>query len=116
MFARAAARRATRLPLNARSVSTTSSDGLLTARRTLTASIALVSGTLFAAYYLDSRSALHRYVITPIMRHTLDPETAHKLAVKVLRTGWGPQDRGTDDVRLETKVCQCQRIPFLRGD
>lgn len=114
MFARAAARRASRLPLQTRSVSTTSNDGLLTARRTLTASIAVVSGTLFAAYYFDSRSALHRYVITPTMRHTLDPETAHKLAVKVLRTGWGPRDRGTDDVRLETEVCQGQRIHCLR--
>ncbi len=38
------------------------------------------------------------------MRHTLDPETAHKFAVKVLRTGWGPRDKGTDDARLETEV------------
>lgn len=107
MFARAAARRAARLPLNSRSVSTTSNDGLLTARRTLAASIVLASGTLFAAYYFDSRSAIHRYVVTPILRHALDPETAHKVAVKVLRTGWGPRDRGTDDVRLETEVCCC---------
>lgn len=55
-------------------------------------------------YYLDSRAAIHRYLITPIIRHALDPETGHKLAVSVLESGLGPRDMLTDDERLKTEV------------
>lgn len=55
-------------------------------------------------YYLDSRAAVHRYLITPILRHALDPETGHKLAVSVLESGLGPRDMLSDDERLTTEV------------
>ena len=55
-------------------------------------------------YYLDSRAAVHRYLITPIIRHALDPETGHKLAVNVLESGLGPRDMLPDDERLKTEV------------
>jgi dihydroorotate dehydrogenase len=55
-------------------------------------------------YYLDSRAAVHRYLITPIIRHTFDPETGHKLAVSVLESGLGPRDMLTDNERLKTEV------------
>lgn len=68
-------------------------------------------GTLFAltaavgvVYYVDSRSAIHRYLITPLIRNVLDPESAHKLAVSVLENGLGPRDMLIDDERLETEV------------
>ncbi|KAF8826079.1 hypothetical protein HHX47_DHR6000417 [Lentinula edodes] len=62
---------------------------------------ALVLSTgLFAVYYFDARSALHRYVIMPVLRQTLDAETSHKIAVKVLRSGLGPKDPVTDDEHL----------------
>ena len=57
-----------------------------------------------AVYYLDSRAAVHRYFITPFIRHALDPETGHKLAVSVLESGLGPRDMLPDDERLETEV------------
>jgi hypothetical protein len=57
-----------------------------------------------AVYYLDSRSAVHRYLITPFIRHALDPETGHKLAVSVLESGLGPWDMLPDDERLKTEV------------
>ncbi|KAI0690219.1 dihydroorotate dehydrogenase [Cytidiella melzeri] len=63
----------------------------------LYATIFVVSTGLFTAYYLDSRSAIHRYVLNPIVRYTLDPEEGHKLAVKVLRSGFGPRDTQKDD-------------------
>jgi dihydroorotate dehydrogenase len=68
-------------------------------------------GTLFAltavvgvVYYVDSRAAIHRYLITPLIRNALDPESAHKLAVSVLENGLGPRDMLPDDERLETEV------------
>ncbi|KAJ4470450.1 Dihydroorotate dehydrogenase-domain-containing protein [Lentinula aciculospora] len=62
---------------------------------------ALVLSTgLFAVYYFDARSALHRYVIMPVLRQTLDAETSHKIAVKVLRSGLGPKDPVSDDGKL----------------
>lgn len=63
-----------------------------------------LSTGLFAVYYFDARSALHRYILTPILRHTLDAETGHKVAVKVLRSGLGPRDPLPDDQRLKAEV------------
>lgn len=91
----------------ARRVSTSSSaEGATNSvRRAATAAAVLVSGTLFAVYYFDSRSAIHRYLATPAMRYGMDAETSHKVAVKVLRSGLAPKDMGVDDERLSTEVC-----------
>lgn len=64
----------------------------------------ILSTGLFAAYYFDARSALHRYVLTPMLRYTLDAETGHKVAVKVLRSGLGPRDLVSDDEKLKFEV------------
>ncbi|RDB23351.1 Dihydroorotate dehydrogenase (quinone), mitochondrial [Hypsizygus marmoreus] len=64
----------------------------------------LLSTGLFAVYYFDARSALHRYILTPVLRHTLDAETGHKVAVKVLRSGLGPRDPVSDDARLRSEL------------
>jgi dihydroorotate dehydrogenase len=67
---------------------------------------ALVLGTgLFIAYYYDSRSAIHRWVVPPLMRATLDPEVAHRMALRVLGTRLAPTDHGVDDKVLKCKVC-----------
>ena len=64
-----------------------------------------VLGTgLFTVYYFDARSAVHRYFLTPALRYTLDAETGHKVAVKVLRSGLGPKDPVTDDEKLRFEV------------
>ncbi|CAE6428328.1 unnamed protein product [Rhizoctonia solani] len=66
---------------------------------------ALVLGTgLFIAYYYDSRSAIHRWVIPPLMRTTLDPEVAHRLALRVLGTRFAPTDHGVNDEILKCKL------------
>ncbi|KAF8225528.1 hypothetical protein L208DRAFT_1408350 [Tricholoma matsutake] len=64
----------------------------------------LLSTGLFTVYYFDARSALHRYFLTPLLRHTLDAEIGHKVAVKVLKSGLGPRDPLPDDQRLEFKL------------
>ena len=64
----------------------------------------VLSTGLLAVYYLDARSALHRYFLTPLLRHAVDAETSHKIAVKVLKGGLGPRDPLPDDQRLECKV------------
>lgn len=51
----------------------------------LYATALVVSTGLFAVYYFDARSGIHRYVIMPVLRHTVDAETSHQIAVKVLR-------------------------------
>ncbi|KAI6126072.1 hypothetical protein EDD16DRAFT_1690747 [Pisolithus croceorrhizus] len=63
-----------------------------------------VSAGLFAAYYFDARSAIHRYVLTPVLRYTFDAETGHKIAVKVLRSGLGPRDIVKDDDVLRSEI------------
>lgn len=55
-------------------------------------------------YYFDCRSALHRYVLTPVLRNVVDPEAGHKFAVKTLRSGLAPRDPVDDDERLQCEV------------
>ncbi|KAJ7155465.1 Dihydroorotate dehydrogenase-domain-containing protein [Mycena crocata] len=64
----------------------------------------VLSAGLFTIYYLDARSAIHRYVFTPLLRHTLDAETGHKVAVQVLKSGLGPRDPVEDDTRLRSEL------------
>ncbi len=73
-------------------------------RTGLYATIFAISTGLFAVYYLDSRSAIHRYLFTPLLRNALDAETGHKFAVRVLRSGLGPRDTQTDDETLKVEV------------
>ena len=64
----------------------------------------VVSAGLFTVYYFDARSALHRFVLTPLIRTLFDAETGHKLAVKALRSGLAPRDIVSDDERLRTAL------------
>ncbi|KAG5633725.1 hypothetical protein H0H81_005673 [Sphagnurus paluster] len=64
----------------------------------------VLSTGLFVVYYLDARSAIHQYVLTPVLRYTLDAETGHKFAVKVLKSGLGPRDPCFDDTRLKSEL------------
>lgn len=60
--------------------------------------------TFGVAYHLDSRSAVHRWIAVPILQTVTDPETAQKLAVKLLSLGIMPRDFETDDEVLATEV------------
>jgi len=88
-----------------RGVSSTTSADSNTLRNGVYTTLTVVGATVFAVYYSDSRSALHRYVLTPIIRNVLDAETSHKLSVKLLSAGLGPKDRGADDEVLTVEVC-----------
>ena len=63
-----------------------------------------LSTGLFAVYYYDCRSAIHRYFFTPLLRYTVDAETGHRIAVRVLRSGLGPRDTQEDDQVLKAEV------------
>ncbi|KAH9931904.1 uncharacterized protein B0H18DRAFT_1083415 [Fomitopsis serialis] len=78
--------------------------GFLSLRSGIYASVFVVSAGLFVAYYVDSRAAMHRYVIMPVLRTLLDAETSHKLALRVLGSGLAPRDTQTDDERLRTSL------------
>ena len=67
-------------------------------------SLFVFSTGLFAIYYFDCRAALHKYVVTPVIRHTLDAEAGHKLAVRVLSSGLAPRDPVPDDEILKVEV------------
>lgn len=73
-------------------------------RTGLYATVFTLSAGLFAVYYFDARSALHRYLLTPVLRYSFDAETGHQIAVKVLRSGLGPKDPVKDDDRLKLTV------------
>lgn len=83
------------------STSSSSSTSFRTAGYTV---LFALSAGLFTAYYLDARSAIHRYVFTPVLRYAFDAETGHKLAVKVLRSGLAPRDLIKDDESLRSQV------------
>lgn len=76
-----------------------------TGRRFLSTTLLLGGGVALLAYYYDSRSILHEHVIMPVMR-LVDPETGHKLAVKMLSgSSWfRPSDRGVDGEKLQAEV------------
>ncbi|KAI0929571.1 hypothetical protein AcV7_005064 [Taiwanofungus camphoratus] len=90
-----------------RYASSSSETGLASASRWglwLALPAAVISTGLLAVYYFDSRSAIHRYFFTPLLRYALDAESSHKLAVKVIRSGLGPRDTQTDDERLKVEL------------
>lgn len=93
-----------RSPVFARRITTASSSSQSSARTAIYATVLTASVGLFAVYYYDARSAMHRYVLTPALRHTFDAETGHRIAVKVLRSGLGPRDPVQDDERLRSEV------------
>ena len=90
--------------LRTRLVSTSSQTPQTSLKKGLYTTVFAVSAGLFAVYYFDSRSAIHRYIITPTLRYALDPETSHRLAVRVLASGFGPRDTQADDERLKSEV------------
>lgn len=65
---------------------------------------ALAAGTLGVAYYADSRSAIHRWIAIPALKAFADPESAQKLAIKMLETGLAPRDLVDDDAVLEAEL------------
>ena len=101
-----AARAARRVPRFTRAASTSSAaaSGAAGLRTTVTVASLAAVGVVGAVYYLDSRAAIHRYIITPSIRILLDPETSHRVAVKALASGLGPRDFGTDEPQLVTEV------------
>ena len=95
---------ALRPTFQARPASTSSQPPQNTLKRGLYATVFAVSTGLFVVYYFDSRSAIHRYIITPTLRHALDPEVSHRFAVRVLASGLGPRDTQADGERLKLEV------------
>ncbi|KAG9122530.1 Dihydroorotate dehydrogenase (quinone), mitochondrial [Ceratobasidium sp. 392] len=72
---------------------------------------ALVLGTgLFVAYYYDSRSAIHRWIVPPLMRATLDPEVSHRFAVRLLGTPFAPKDQGVNDNILKCTIWDLEML------
>ncbi|KAK9455536.1 Dihydroorotate dehydrogenase-domain-containing protein [Dipodascopsis uninucleata] len=67
----------------------------------------LIVGLAAGAYYAtDSRSAIHRYFIVPLLRWTTDAETAHRFAIEAMKAGVYPVDRSDKqtDPALEVEV------------
>ena len=90
---------------SARSLFTASAPIKRTPIRTAVYTTAFVlSAGLFAVYYSDPRSALHRYILNPLLRNAFEPETGHKIAVKVLKSGLAPRDFTQDDKMLNCRV------------
>ena len=96
--------RAFRPTLQARLTSTSSQAPQNPLKKGLYVTVFAVSAGLFAVYYFDSRSAIHRHIITPTLRYVLDPETSHRFAVRALASGLGPRDTQVDDERLKLEV------------
>lgn len=95
----------------ARLASTSSQSPQNTLKNGLYATVVALSTGLFAVYYFDSRSAIHRHIITPTIRYALDPEASHRLAVRALASGFGPRDTQVDDERLKLEVLPTPTAP-----
>jgi hypothetical protein len=74
--------------------------------RNFTLGVVTISVATFGAlYFLDARSAAHRYIFTPALRLlTPDPEDAHRIAVLALKYGLHPKDNHTDEPQLAVEV------------
>jgi dihydroorotate dehydrogenase len=90
---------------------TSTSEPTSTFRRAAYVTLFVLTAGVGGVYYFDSRAAIHRYLITPIIRNLLDPESGHKLAVSVLENGLGPRDMLPDDERLQTEVKDTSALP-----
>lgn len=62
------------------------------ARDSLILLTGVVSLSLGLVYYFDSRSALHTYLITPLLRYFLDAETAHRFSILAASYGLAPRE------------------------
>ena len=80
--------------------------------RNFTLGLATVGVATFSIFYfLDSRSAVHRYFFTPLLRLiTPDPEDAHRIAVLALKYGLHPKDTHPDDPRLAVEVHMLNKL------
>jgi dihydroorotate dehydrogenase len=77
-------------------------------RKAIIYTLLAFGATFGVAYHLDSRSAIHRWIAIPILQTVTDPETAQKLAVKLLSLGIMPRDMVEDDTILAAEVCHNQ--------
>lgn len=60
----------------------------------------IAGASAFTYYALDARAGFHEYVLCPLLRATLDAETAHKLGIELMKYGVAPKLRG-EDKKLE---------------
>lgn len=67
-------------------------------------SLFLFGSTFLVTYYLDSRSAIHRWVAMPFLHSFVDPEDGQKLAIDMLKSGLSPKDYTGEDDTLKTEV------------
>ncbi|KAK7207848.1 Dihydroorotate dehydrogenase-domain-containing protein [Myxozyma melibiosi] len=96
------------------SATLTSRRTLFTRRKALASPVrnfligtSLLVGLGVGAYYVtDARSAALRYVVVPAIRWSTDAETAHRLAIDLMKAGISPVDRSDDavDPDLEVKI------------
>ena|SRR6266498_660922 len=64
-----------------------------------------VIGTMFfIEYYFDSRAAIHKYLIMPLLRNVTTPESSHNFAIWISKWGLNAKDRLPDDERLSVEV------------
>ncbi|KAF8929604.1 hypothetical protein EDD21DRAFT_393402 [Dissophora ornata] len=64
----------------------------------------IVGGLVGISYGFDSRASIHKYVFVPLMHWTMDPETAHRTTIKLMKTGISPWDSQEDDPSLEVSL------------
>ncbi|KAH9975207.1 dihydroorotate dehydrogenase [Russula compacta] len=100
---RLAARRIPFAPSSFRTF-TSASEPTSNFRRAAYVTLFALTAGVGVIYYFDSRAAIHRYLIAPVIRNVLDPESSHKLAVSILESGLGPRDMLRDDERLKTEL------------
>ncbi|PWN23229.1 hypothetical protein BCV69DRAFT_280842 [Microstroma glucosiphilum] len=67
-------------------------------------SLFLFGGTFLVTYYLDSRSAIHRWVAMPFLHSFVDAEEGQKLAIQLLKSGLAPKDYTGDEDSLATEL------------
>lgn len=56
----------------------------------------VVGVSAFTYYAMDARAGFHEYVLCPLLRATLDAETAHRLSIELMKYGMTPKLRGQD--------------------
>src|SRR5438046_2698932 len=63
----------------------------------------IIGAIFFIEYYFDSRAAIHKYLIMPVLRISTTPESSQKFAIWISKWVLNAKDKLLDDEQLSVE-------------